>query len=252
MPKLDDKAIAVEALARAMADPTPRPLVGSKAKPGIFLGGTQAIKAAAQRSVDQGWFEATGGWEGQGRNKKQLYRITAAGIAHALEHGQSAELLREMLTALDGQAKRLERVQAEVSHAAELSRAQTQALRDLLGRVAPPNVNELLRSAAAKQAPAAAEAPTNSAWLAEALRYLAEYRRRTPYGRCPLAELYQKTAAAEGLSIGRFHDGVRQLVAKGKITLHPFTGAAYQLRDEQYALVIGQEIKYYVDLASES
>jgi hypothetical protein len=53
------------------------------------------------------------------------------------------------------------------------------------------------------------------------------------------------------MSIGQFHDGVRQLAAAGKIALHPFTGAAYQLRDEQYALLAGQEIKYYVELASE-
>lgn len=252
MPKTDDKALSLEALSRSMADPTPRPLVGTKAKPGIFVGGTAAIKACAQRAVEQGWIEPSGGWEGQGRTRKPLYRITTAGIVYVLEHGQNAAMLRDMLGALDGQGKRLERIQAEVSDAANLSRAQAQAVRELLTRLAPPDVAELVRKATTAQQPAALSAPpaANTAWPAEALKYLAEYRRRTPSGRCPLPELFQKTAATKGLSIGQFHDGVRLLAAGGKITLHPFTGAAYQLRDEQYALVIGQEIKYYVELAS--
>lgn len=249
MPTANDNAIALAALSRALADPAPKPLLGTKAKPGIFIGGTPAIKGCAQRSIERGWFEATGASEGQGRSKKPLYRITPAGIAYVLEHGPPAELLRDMLTALDGQTRRLERVQTEVGTAADLARAQTRAVSELLTRVVPPNLSELLRSAVA--APSSSDSSTNTAWAAKALKYLAEHRRRNPYGRCPLAELFQKTAAASGLSIGQFHDGVRQLAAQGKIALHPFTGAAYQLQDEQYALVAGQEIKYYVDLVAE-
>lgn len=37
MPKMDDNALSLAALSRAMADPTPRPLVGTKAKPGGLL-----------------------------------------------------------------------------------------------------------------------------------------------------------------------------------------------------------------------
>jgi hypothetical protein len=257
MPKADENATALAALSRAMADPAARPLLGTKAKPGIFIGGTQATKNAAQRAIERGWLAPTGDFEGQGRSKKPLYRITAAGIAHALEHGTAAELLRDMLAALDGQTKRLERVQSEVANTAELTKAQAQAVRELLTRVAPPNVEELLRSAAnrpaAEPSPPSPPASSSSAkWAADALKYLSEHRRRNPYGRCSLSELFQKTAAGSGLSIGQFHDGVRELAAQGKIALHPFTGAAYQLRDEQYALVAGQEIKYYVDLVVES
>lgn len=258
MPTVDQEALVLAALSRAMADPAPKPLLGTKAKPGMFIGGTQAIKACAQRAVEQGWFEATGAAEGLGRSKKPLYRITPAGIAHVLEHGPAAETLRDMLTALDGQTKRLDRVQSEVSATADLARAQTRAVNEMLTRVVPPNLRELLRSASAEAgspapaAPSAANGSTVAAWATKALKYLAEHHRRNPYGRCPLAELFQHTAAGSGWTIGQFHDGVRQLAAQGKIALHPFTGAAYQLRDEQYALVAGQEIKFYVDLVVES
>ncbi len=235
MPKADENAILLTALACALADPTPRPLLGTKAKPGIFVGGTPLIKSCAQRCVDQGWIEPTGGFEGQGRARKPLYHITAKGSAHVLEHGPVAETLREMLLALDGNTRRIERVQTETAAAADLTRAQTAAVRELLARTMHPAAPPSLPSAT-----------SDTAWATKALRYLAEHRQRQAYGRCTLAELYQHTAGS--LSLGQFHDSVRQLAEQGKIGLHPFTGAAYQLQDEHYALVAGQEIKYYVDL----
>jgi hypothetical protein len=253
MPKADLEALMREALARAMADPAPRPLLGTKAKPGIFVGSTQPVKNAAQRAVEQEWIEATDQFEGQGRSKKPLYRITPAGIAQALQHSEAAEVLREMLGALDGQSKRLERLQADVEAASQLAKAQTQAAKELLNRVAPPNVAEIVKSAASHRPAEPPSRPVDdngahSGWSVAALKYLAEHRRKNPYGRCPLPELFQQTAAPRRLSIGEFHDGLRQLAAEGRIGLHPFTSAAYQLRDEQYALVAGQEIKYYAEL----
>jgi hypothetical protein len=250
MAKTDDRSLSLAALARAVADPAPRPLMGTKARPGIFIGGSQAVRACASRCVEQGWFEPTGQFEGQGRSKKPLYRITPKGIAHALEHGEPAELLRDMLAALDVQNKRLERMQAEVAGAAALTQNQTQAVQELLQRAAPPNLRELLQSAAGSSNGPVADSPSLADWRQKAVAYLNEHRRRNPYGRCPLPELFQQTAAPAGLTIGQFHDGLRQLAAEGRIALFPFTGAAYQLRDEQYALVAGQEIKYYVELVA--
>ena len=84
-------------------------------------------------------------------------------------------------------------------------------------------------------------------WRVSALESLADYQRRHPYGHCPLPELFHRVAEPRGMSIGQFHDGLRRLVQESQIRLHPFTGAAYQLQEEQYALVAGQEIKYYAE-----
>ena len=84
-------------------------------------------------------------------------------------------------------------------------------------------------------------------WLEEAMKYLEDHQRRNPFGNCPLPELYHRVAEPRGLTIGQFHDGLRRLVERRQVRLHPFTGAAYQLNEEQYALVAGQEIKYYVE-----
>jgi hypothetical protein len=111
----------------------------------------------------------------------------------------------------------------------------------------PPNLEALTRSfQGGARTPAAAESPKPD-WLRGALEYLADYARRHPYGHCPLPELFHHAAVPASLTIGQFHDGLRRLVDEGKVRLHAFTGAAYQLQDEQYALVAGQEIKYYAE-----
>ena len=81
-----------------------------------------------------------------------------------------------------------------------------------------------------------------------ALKHLAAYRTVHPYGDCPLSELY--AAVASEMTIGQYHDMIREMVAAQLVKLHPFTGAAYQMEQEQYAMVSGQEIKYYASRKS--
>jgi hypothetical protein len=44
----DPQATALEVLSRALTDPVPKVLFGSKAVPGFFTGASQAVKAAAK------------------------------------------------------------------------------------------------------------------------------------------------------------------------------------------------------------
>lgn len=118
-------------------------------------------------------------------------------------------------------------------------------LSKLGAQLKPPDVESLLRKINRSESPGdGTPAPD---WQATALDYLTDYQRRHPYGHCPLPELYHRVAEPRGLSIGQFHDGLRELVRARQIRLHPFTGAAYQLQEEQYAVVSGQEIKYYAE-----
>ncbi len=84
-------------------------------------------------------------------------------------------------------------------------------------------------------------------WHVEMRHYLLDYKRQHPYAYCPLSELYQVVVEPLGVTIGQFHDALRDMARQKTLRLHPFTGAPYQLQDEQYALVLGQEIKYYAE-----
>ncbi|MFO0929842.1 MAG: hypothetical protein U0736_22925 [Gemmataceae bacterium] len=66
---------------------------------------------------------------------------------------------------------------------------------------------------------------------------------------CPLPELYRQIAdGCPGLTIGRFHDALRQLVRDDQVYLHPWTGPLYDIPDPPYVLLTGHEIAYYASL----
>jgi hypothetical protein len=124
--------------------------------------------------------------------------------------------------------------------------AQNGVLGQLRERVSPPDLSAVLEAVAS--VPTSSVSVAHDNWLASAVDFLRGYRRRNPQQRCPLPELYRHVSRSHSISIGRFHDGLRHLVREQRIALHPYTGPMYQLKDEQYALLLGQEIKFYADI----
>jgi hypothetical protein len=241
LPKADIEQLALEALSRALIDPAPRVLFGSKAKLGIFDGAGQALKQAAQLCLDRGWLEGSGQFEGKGKTRKELFRITTAAAQEAISKSEPVGLFKDALGYLEKIVGLKDKVEATLG-ALQKQREITQTL---LERWQPPDWKRLLENVArASTAPPISAAADASHGL---LTYLEDYQKKNPYGHCPLPELYHRSAEARGLTIGQFHDCLRRLVQEKKVRLHPFTGAAYQLQEEQFALLAGQEIKYYAE-----
>ena len=220
--------------------------MGTRARPGIFVGSSQVVKAAAALCVENGWLAPTGEKQGKGKTAKDLYRITPAGIEYALQHSEALTLLRELLGASDALREALRSIQGKLDEASQGLNAQNGVLGQLRERVSPPDLSAVLEAVAA--VPASPVTVAHDNWLAAAVDFLRGYRRRNPQQRCPLPELYRHVSRSNSISIGRFHDGLRQLVREQRIALHPYTGPMYQLKDEQYALLLGQEIKFYADI----
>lgn len=66
-----------------------------------------------------------------------------------------------------------------------------------------------------------------------------------------LGELYRAVAAQVGpLTLGQFHDALRDLAASGAVRLEPWTGAMYQLQDPECCLLVGREIIGYASRCS--
>jgi hypothetical protein len=82
--------------------------------------------------------------------------------------------------------------------------------------------------------------------LAPAVR--AHLASRTEPTDCPLPDLFRALALNSALTIGEFHDCLRELHADGKVTLSAWTGPLYALPEPQYALLIGHGIAYYASL----
>ena len=90
--------------------------------------------------------------------------------------------------------------------------------------------------------------PAKSAsWHAEALDYLQAYQAKHVGALSSLPDLYGFVVVKYDVSIGQFHDGIRELVTGGQIRLHPFSGPRSALEREEYALVMSKEIMYYAE-----
>ncbi|MBM3980250.1 MAG: hypothetical protein FJ304_08190 [Planctomycetes bacterium] len=60
--------------------------------------------------------------------------------------------------------------------------------------------------------------------------------------------MFRAVAQNAALTIGEFHDCLRQLHTDGALSLHAWTGPLYALPEPQYALLIGHGIAYYASL----
>ena len=65
---------------------------------------------------------------------------------------------------------------------------------------------------------------------------------------CPLPDLYRKLESSGKVSIGLFHDALRQLHDDHQIYLHPWTGPLYALPEPNFALLVGHGVGYYASI----
>ena len=65
---------------------------------------------------------------------------------------------------------------------------------------------------------------------------------------CPLPQLFRRLETNGPLSIGQYHECLRQLHADQLIYLHPWTGPLYALPEPAFALLVGHEIGFYASL----
>ena len=264
--------LVLEAMERALADPTPRKLHGTKANPGIFLASSAAAKAAAQLCLERGLIAPCG----QQRTKSKavaLYGLAPAGIAYLLEH----DPLRQLLTATHDAVARLAKTSADCQQTLASVQQQAAQLQEVVQRAAtrlePPNMEKMLAAvqtarnevgtaagpaAAGKSAdasvpagsPAASGASSDpAAKLADELQqHVQQHKRQSPLRPLDLPQLFRFARSRQpALSLGQFHDLVRRLSDAGRIRLSPFTQAMYQLPEPQCAMVVGREIMYYVE-----
>jgi hypothetical protein len=78
--------------------------------------------------------------------------------------------------------------------------------------------------------------------------HLSRWHESAP-GDCPLPELFRRLRDAHpDLTIGRFHDDLREMHDRERVYLHPWTGPLYALPEPAFALLVGHEVAYYASL----
>lgn len=223
--------LIVDALERAVADPSGLPLHGGKTEAGLFNGSTLA-RQAAQRCMDKGYLQVVR-TETRGRAVHEICTITDQGLSFLAGQVSPKQVLEDFLRSLDARQNQL----AELTAAARHIHASLDDLKTIAGKV--------LRHFE-KPAPAVDSSEASSG---ELIAFLSQWPTTAPSGDCPLPELYRFLRQSRPeLTVGGFHDTLRRLHDLSQIYLHPWTGPLYDLPEPPIALLIGHEVAYYASL----
>jgi hypothetical protein len=226
--------LVLDALGRAVAEPGGWPLHGGKTSPGLFPT-TAPGKLAAQRCKDDGLLRVVR-TETRSKVVLETCAITEKGLEFLVNQASPKQVLEDLVRTLEGRRGQVDELVATAqqtrAHFAALQAAAERVLQHLHQAPPPGTYPE----------PPAAE----PAWTGALLDHLTRWQASRQAEDCPLPELFARTgAAAPGLTIGRFHDGLRQLHDQEHIYLHPWTGPLHALPEPPYALLVGHEIAYY-------
>jgi hypothetical protein len=238
---LADKAtqLILDALGRAAADPPGRPLYSSKTAPGLFPR-TASARLAARRCQDEGLIRTVA--TDPGKPPREVCAITDKGVAFLLDQVNPRQVLEDCVRALEAREAQLADLVRAARHLHETLDGLKGVVRQVLPHLTPPAPASPPASPNGNGKPHAEPAD----WAGGALAELGRWREAGASEDCPLPDLYRHLAAAHaGLSIGRFHDGLRRLHDEGHVYLHPWTGPLYELPEPAFALLVGHEIAYY-------
>jgi hypothetical protein len=229
--------LVLDALSRAVADPAGLPLHGNKTAPGLFAA-TAAAKQTAQRCKDEGYLRAVR-TETKGKATREICAITEKGLAYLLSQVSPKQVLEDLVRALEARQGQTSELLATAQ--------QMQAGLDALKATAEKVLQQVHKPAPAVSA--ATSSNGSDTWIAALLAYLGRWQASGASEDCPLPDLYRHAKqTAPPLTIGHFHDGLRQLHETEQIYLHPWTGPLYDIPEPPYALLVGHEIAYYASL----
>ena len=245
--------LILEAIERALADPVPRKLHGTKTNPGVFLSATASAKAAAQRCLELKLIEPRS--ELKSKTKAvPLYGIAPAGVAYLLER----DPVRNILTSTQTGIENLSRLAAACNQTLLQVQKQLATLGDVVKntatRLQPPDVSQLLTAVQQAQSPGASAegrggpSPSDLELQSALLSFVQQQQRQAPLRPVELPQLYRFTRSRQpALTLGQFHDLVRRMAESRQVRLSPFTQAMYQLSEPECAMIIGREVMYYVE-----
>lgn len=245
-----------DALCRAAAEPSGCALVANKAEPGLFPSSALA-KAAAERAKSDGYLQVVR-TEAKGKLAREICVLTDKGRQFLIWQSNPREVLEDLVRVLESR-------QTDASALTESARTMHESLiglRSIIEQVLPRLTEQPSTAFNGNGHPGAymngsatllAKAPQSTiatdALIADVKAKLAEWHAAAGASEdCPLPELYRRLDSTGAVSIGQFHDGLRQLHDDQMIYLHPWTGPLYALPEPAYALLVGHEIAYYASI----
>jgi hypothetical protein len=240
--------VLLDALRRAIAEPTEQRLFRSGKLPGLFTGRTSVYAEAASQALRDGLLEVVRS-ETKGKVTTDWVRPSPRGVLFVHEHESPLRPLEEVRDLLRVSREGIPVWLAEMRHdlQALVAKVAGEAERwshrlDVLGQ----RVEEALRRTDAGKTEGANGSAKAVPWALDALTYLDRRQTGGAAGHCPLPELFAALRLQhDALSMTAFHDGLRRLADHRALQLYPFQGRADELPQPEYALLDGATVLYY-------
>src|SRR5262245_54101285 len=247
--RLADKStrLNLDALTRAAAEPSGLTLYANKAEPGLFPNTTIA-KSAAERAKAEGLIQIVH-TEPKGRVVREVCAITDRGMQFLTRQASPRQVLEDLVRILEDRETSV----AELTASAAQMSAALVAVRAVIDQVLPRLTEHHTTNGIAMNGVLSPARPAGSTaietLIGDVKSQLAGWHEATGSSQdCPLPDLYHKLEANEAVSIGQFHDALRQLHGEHQIYLHPWTGPLYAIPEPAFALMVGHEVAYYASI----
>ena len=256
--------LMIDALTQAAANRGGQSQFAGKAEPGLFPNSSLG-KSAAQKCLDDQLLEVE-----SSRSTRPRLIATQKGLQFLLDASSPKQVLEDFVRVVESR-------QTEVEELLQTTRQMADALNGLhmsLAAVLPTITNQRFHRpqeelASMREYPMSTKLMNGSFAVAEpatqmygrdsslvstdelidaVLSRLSDWADSPGVARdCPLPELFRSLATCHrSLSIGAFHDCLRELQAESRVYLHPWTGPLYEVPEPAYAMMCGHEIAYYV------
>ena len=228
--------LILDALGRAALAPGGTPLIGTKKAPGLFPA-TNVGRQAARRACDDGMLSNVLTDPPAGR--RELVTLTEKGREYLLEQNNPKLVLEDLVRAVEA---RHEQVGGLIDVARQMQ-TSLDAIKHLVEQSLPSVAVVTDPGRGSHDPRPASQRPATGEH--DICEHLTRWHDAAP-GDCPLPELYRRLRDAHpNLTIGRFHDGLREMHDRERIYLHPWTGPLYALPEPACALLVGHGVAYY-------
>jgi len=233
-----------DALSRAAAEPQGYNLLAGKSDPGLFPSSALA-RAAADRCKADGLLEVVR-TDAKGKLSREICVLTDKGRHYLTSHANPREVLEDFVRVLELRQSDVDALTASTRQIAQSLQSIHQAVTAMLPRVTSAPANGVHHHGGTMNGTLPAPKTTADDIIADVKTLLAEWQAAGTTGDFPLPDLYRQLPYT--ISIGRFHDALRQLHDDQVIYLHPWTGPLYALPEPALALLVGHEIAYYASV----
>jgi hypothetical protein len=236
----------LDGLAAALAEPEGAPLLRSRAVRGLFAP-TKLGRLAAQHATERGYLQPSRS-AARTKHTHDSYTITEAGLTYltsALDPRDVVEKLGQALATCGQQLDAFTLAAQQCRQSLDLLRGHVQTALTRVRENAVPKLAHSQRPSANGSSDHATSKDSTDA----ALTYLRQWQSDRPQEDCPLPCLHREVRRyIPLLTIGQFHDGLRELQAKARVYLHPWTGPLFEIPEPALALLVGHAIVYFASL----